>query len=121
MKLSDIMDAFIDRHAKALAEAVTLGRGYSLKNENGTLHLLFVPGVLFEGDDVRSGLVVSQVGFGSAILHNPASFNKFVFVQGGLTTHAGDIATRTIRGAIAHLSNRPVVAALEGPMVNGTV
>lgn len=90
------MTDHIEHTAQAIAQSFKAQRGYSALTPMGYA-LVFVPTPMVDGLDFPTGIIVTEVGYGSAIIENPKRLNKFVFAKSGFTLPTGDFAARVIK------------------------
>lgn len=82
--------------ARELLSALRQKRGYSAFDPRGHA-IVFVPTPLVIGLAFPAGIIVTEVGHGSAIIENPKRMNRFVFAKSGFTLPAGEFAAMVIK------------------------
>lgn len=90
------MTHMIEDTARALCASIQAARGYSALDERGHA-IIFIPTPMVDGLSFPAGIIVTEVGHGSAIIENPKRLNRFVFAKSGFTLPAGDFAAKVIK------------------------
>lgn len=90
------MTDIIEHTARELVQAFREGLGYSALDPRSHA-IVFIPTPLVRGLDFPTGIIVTEVGHGSAIIENPKRLNKFIFASSGFSLPAGDFAAKVIK------------------------